>query len=104
MRAQPEVLRWRAASEVQVQHHLPSRRDRWANMQTAWQRNPNVQLPKAVGILLVDDLLTSGATMASALRTLQQADPGRPVLGLTLVHVPWRQGAPIDAPTTRPTE
>lgn len=77
------------------QHQLAGRRERWHNLRGALRLNDAVALslqtdPRPVVIL--DDLITTGATMTEALAAVRRAGHSGPLLGLSLAHLPFRGG------------
>lgn len=87
-RLMPEALTW--GREVLPQHQLPHRRDREQNLSQAFAVSPILEKkrPRRAGILVLDDILTTGTTLSEAILTLSAQYPGIPVRGLAIAHVP----------------
>lgn len=82
----PQVLTWQRTT--QTQHRLSSRQARAANVLQALHQQ------QAVGssvqtVVLLDDLMTTGATLTEAARAIRVASPHvRTIIGLTLTRTP----------------
>ncbi len=75
---------------VQTQHALSNRRKRGQNMAKALRLNP-VMLRRyntSTSFLVVDDLLTSGATLAEAMHAVRRDLPACKMAALAVSHVP----------------
>ncbi len=69
-----------------------SRKERYQNLTNVFQLGADLQkLPKSKDIVLVDDIFTTGATLKSAVETLQQS--GFRVVALVAVAISERQTA-----------
>lgn len=81
-------LCWRRT--VTPQHTLVNRHQRRQNMQKALAVSPKLHyhLTEGAGILVVDDMITTGATMYAGLEALAAEARGHEIAGLSLCHVP----------------
>jgi ComF family protein len=66
-------------------HHRLTRHERWQTVRGAFATRTGTQVDK-LRVLLIDDVFTTGATLDSCSRTLQQAGAAR-VMGLTVARV-----------------
>lgn len=80
------LLQWK--TERPRQHQLKGREQRLRNMKGAFNCEPLAHLPENTAILVLDDLLTTGATLREALSTLRKAYPKAVVYGLAGGAVP----------------
>ncbi len=81
-------LCWRRT--VAPQHTLVNRHQRRQNMLKALAVSPKLHyhLADDTGILVVDDMVTTGSTMDAALEALASNAPGYPMAGLAMSQVP----------------
>lgn len=70
---------------TQPQSHL-SRSERLKNVRHCFAPTPSHNLQPDTEILVIDDVLTTGATLSSAVNTLRQTYPHLKVSGLALAH------------------
>ena len=68
--------------------HLLSYEERWESVRGAFATRPGSQVDN-LRVLLVDDVMTSGATLDSCAKTLREADAGS-VIGLTVARAVLR--------------
>jgi len=71
---------------VQTQHSIANRRLRGQNMAKALRLNPAMN--PDTSFLIVDDLLTSGATLAEAMHAIRRDQPACKIAALAVSHVP----------------
>ena len=57
--------------KIKSQAKIKNRGEKWKNMTNVFQIVNNKKIPKK--IILVDDVITSGATMTGALKTLKKS-------------------------------
>jgi predicted amidophosphoribosyltransferase len=84
------ALAWRRMTAKQ--HSILSRRKRRENILGAFRLNDDLKCrlqAKNTGVIVIDDIITTGYTMKEALDTIQGFMPEAPVLGVSLTHVPF---------------
>ena len=92
VRCRPGLLRRR--HPTRVQHHLtPTQRRRNVAGAFVAKRRPYL---RGATVLLVDDILTTGATCSHAAQALRQAGASRVLVAVLArgQHAPWKTGAP----------
>lgn len=82
------LLTW--GKPVHPQHTLYGRKLRKENVREAFQVDLSKipQSTQPLHIIVVDDLITTGATITEAIQTLQEALPNVEITGLTLCNLP----------------
>ncbi len=77
--------------DVCPQHELHNKRKRRENVSEAFQIHPKLveRLQENTSILIMDDILTTGATLAEAILTFQRVNPKISVTALAASHVPF---------------
>jgi ComF family protein len=71
--------------------HLLSYEERWESVRGAFATRPGSQVDN-LRVLLVDDVMTSGATLDSSAKTLREAG-ARSVIGLTVARAVLKNAA-----------
>jgi competence protein ComFC len=71
--------------------HLLSYEERWESVRGAFATRPGSQVDN-LRVLLVDDVMTSGATLDSCAKTLREAG-ARSVIGLTVARAVLKNAA-----------
>ncbi len=85
-------LQWR--HPIQAQHTIYHRRKRRQNIQGALEVHPALaqRLQPKSRILIMDDLMTTGATLSEAVKAFQKVSPDISVTALATAHVPFSLG------------
>jgi predicted amidophosphoribosyltransferase len=87
----PNALQWQR--DVSSQHSLQERRERFRNVQSSLVLQTAPNHPRPVLVLIIDDLLTTGATLLEARRAIVEGaaiQANIEVMALTLSQVPMR--------------
>lgn len=82
--------------ETECQHTLLNKRKRRENIAGAFTTDPTLfkRFGPRMKILVMDDLLTSGATLVEAVSTLKRAYPDAHVVALAVSHMPLAVARP----------
>lgn len=80
-----------------------SRTDHWRSVRGAYATREGGHMIDSLRVLLVDDVLTTGATLDSCARTLKKAG-ARAILGLTIARVRSRVNVPLASMPGRMTD
>ncbi|MDX2083895.1 MAG: hypothetical protein SFZ03_00725 [Candidatus Melainabacteria bacterium] len=80
------LLCWQRS--VQRQHHLHTRQERLENMRDSLLCEPSAHFSPDDTVLLLDDLMTTGATLNAAAQAIRQSGFKGAMAALVLCHVP----------------